>query len=289
MTTTTTFVSFLTEKGISHRTAKRYDRFINHRVQNWLNETGKSINGFDQECLMEYIRSRQQQEIKAKCINLEIKQIGYFLEFRGLLNITEAIRVKGITRRLPHGLLSEKQLDSIYHNFEKSKTAWTHENTFKTYHIILGLKVYQGLQGQELTKLEIKHLHLEQGKIYVPSTQRTNRRILELKPFQILPLHEYLLTERTKLNNEIEGDKLFHTGRLKRGMPRIKKMVNRYEPQLQSMLQIRSSVITNWLKHYNLRETQYMAGHKYVSSTERYRTDNLEDLQKELEKYHPLG
>jgi len=284
----TTFVSFLTTKGISHKTANRYDRFINYRFQNWLNENGSSINEFDQEHLMEYIRNRQQQEIKAKCINQEIKQIGYFLEFKGLLNITEAIRVKGITRRLPHGLLSEKQLDSIYHNFEKSKTPWTHENTFKTYHIILGLKVYQGLQEQELTKLEIKHLHLEQGKIYVPSTQRTNKRILDLKPFQILPLHEYLLTERESLNEEIEGDKLFHTGRLKRGMPRIKKMVNRYEPQLQSLLQIRSSVITNWLKHCNLRETQYMAGHKYVSSTERYRTDNLEDLQKELEKYHPL-
>jgi integrase/recombinase XerD len=68
-------------------------------------------------------------------------------------------------------------------------------------------------------------------------------------------------------------------------MSRIKKMINRYEPRLNSMAQIRASVITNWLQYYNLREVQYMAGHKYVSSTERYRTDNLEDLQKELEKY----
>lgn len=58
---------------------------------------------------------------------------------------------------------------------------------------------------------------------------------------------------------------------------------------LRSPYQIRSSVITNWLKHYNLRELQYMAGHKYVSSTERYRMDNLDYLQKELEKHHPLG
>ena len=65
-------------------------------------------------------------------------------------------------------------------------------------------------------------------------------------------------------------------------------MINRYEPGLNNMAQIRASVITNWLKHYNLLEVQYMAGHKYVSSTERYRTYNLEDLQKELEKYHPL-
>jgi len=31
-----------------------------------------------------------------------------------------------------------------------------------------------------------------------------------------------------------------------------------------------------------------MAGNKYVSSKERYKTDNLEDLKKEIEKYHPL-
>jgi len=109
-------------------------------------------------------------------------------------------------------------------------------------------------------------------------------------------LHEYLLTERKSLNDEIEGGYLFHKKRLIRGMSRIKKMINRsrlkcgtsYEPRLNNMAQIRASVITNWLQHYNLREVQYMAGHKYVSSTERYRTDNLEDLQKELEKYHPL-
>jgi integrase/recombinase XerD len=144
------------------------------------------------------------------------------------------------------------------------------------------------LQDQELAKLEINHLQLDKGKIHVPSTKRTNKRILELKSFQILPLHEYLLTERKLLDEDIEGNYLFHKKRLIRGMSRIKKMINRYEPRLKSMAQIRASVITNWLKHYNLREVQYMAGHKYVSSTERYRTDNLEDLQKELEKYHPL-
>jgi len=73
-----------------------------------------------------------------------------------------------------------------------------------------------------------------------------------------------------------------------RGMSRIKKMINRYEPGLRNKSQIRTSVITGWLQHYNLRGVQYMAGHKYVSSTERYRMDTLEDLQKELEKYHPL-
>jgi integrase/recombinase XerD len=47
-------------------------------------------------------------------------------------------------------------------------------------------------------------------------------------------------------------------------------------------------MITHWLKHYNLRQVQYMAGHKYVSSTERYQQNNLDKLQGQVEKYHPL-
>jgi hypothetical protein len=45
----------------------------------------------------------------------------------------------------------------------------------------------------------------------------------------------------------------------------------------------------NWLKTYNLRQVQYIAGHKYVSSTERYQANNLENLQNKLEKFHPLN
>ena len=237
---------------------------------------------------MQYIRFRKGQGVGAKTINLELKQISYYLDFKELPNVAGPIRVKGVQRRIPHDLFTEKQLDEIYQKFPGSRNHLTHENTLKTYHLILGLKIYQGLQGQELSKLETGHLQLDKGKIFVPSTKRTNKRILDLKPFQILPLHEYLLTERKSLTEEIEGNFLFHAKRLKRGLPQIKHMINRYEPRLKSLLQIRASVITNWLKHYNLREAQYMAGHKYVSSTERYRTDNLEGLQKELEKYHPL-
>ncbi|WP_258861606.1 hypothetical protein [Marinilabilia salmonicolor] len=45
-------------------------------------------------------------------------------------------------------------------------------------------------------------------------------------------------------------------------------MINRYEPGLRNKSQIRTSVITGWLQHYNLREVQYMVGHNCVSSIE---------------------
>jgi integrase/recombinase XerD len=282
------YKQWLLNKGFGSNTANDYNKFIEKKFKLYLHENRLIIDNLEHETLMEYIRYRKNQGVGPKTINLELKKISYYLDFKGLPNAAEPIRVKGVQRRIPHDLFTEKQLDNIYQKFPESKNYWTHGNTLKTYHLILGLRIYQGLQEQELAKLEINHLQLDKGKIYVPSTKRTNKRILDLKPFQILPLHEYHLTERKLLNEDIEGNYLFHKMRLIRGMSRIKKMINRYEPRLKSMAQIRASVITNWLKHYNLREVQYMAGHKYVSSTERYRTDNLEDLQKELEKYHPL-
>ncbi|WP_010424041.1 hypothetical protein [Anaerophaga thermohalophila] len=227
-----------------------------------------AIENLEHENLIQYIRYRKSRGLQAKTINSELKKIAYYLEFKGLPDIADPIRLKGVQRRIPHDLFTGKQLDRIYQKFPESKTPWTHENILKTYHLILGLRIYQGLQEQELTKLEISHLQLEKGKIYIPSTKRTNKRVLDLKPFQILPLHEYLLTERKSLDDEIEGNFLFHKKRLIRGMSRIKAMINHYEPGLKSMAQIWASVITNWLKHYNLREVQCMAGHKYVSSTE---------------------
>jgi DNA primase len=41
----------------------------------------------------------------------------------------------------------------------------------------------------------------------------------------------------------------------------------------------------NCTKHEAL---QYMAGHKYVSSTQRYQVSNLDDLQNELKEHHPM-
>ena len=51
----------------------------------------------------------------------------------------------------------------------------------------------------------------------------------------------------------------------------------------------RASVITNWLGHYNLRKVQYLAGHRYISSTERYLQDDLENLHEIVNNFHPIN
>jgi len=64
--------------------------------------------------------------------------------------------------------------------------------------------------------------------------------------------------------------------------------LKRINPKVKHATQLRQSVITEWLKEKGLRQVQYMAGHRYVSSTERYLTTNLEDLRDALNKHHPL-
>ncbi|MDB2520732.1 hypothetical protein N9X09_00715 [Flavobacteriaceae bacterium] len=66
----------------------------------------------------------------------------------------------------------------------------------------------------------------------------------------------------------------------------LKKRINH---TVKNSLQIRASVISNWLKNYNIREVQYMARHRNISSSERYLQDDLESLQEKIESLHPVG
>ncbi len=187
-------------------------------------------------------------------------------------------------RTLPHDLLEKEELEELY-NCYQIKDSRTHRNK-----VILGLLIYQGLKREELEKLRPEQLKLREGKIQIPATGKANSRILSLEPHQILDLQEYLLLIRPKL--QIKSERLF-TGRndlesLTNTLLHLNHALRKINPKLKNAIQIRQSVITEWLKEKDLRTVQYMAGHRYVSSTERYQTNNLEDLKEALTKYHPL-
>lgn len=60
-------------------------------------------------------------------------------------------------------------------------------------------------------------------------------------------------------------------------------------PVVTNALHLRGSIILAWLKLYSKRQVQYMAGHKYTSSTEKYAVQEIEDLQEAMAKCHPFG
>lgn len=127
-------------------------------------------------------------------------------------------------------------------------------------------------------------------RIHVPATGKLKARVLTLAPHQILDLSEYMQEVRPRLQHRSE--RLF-CGRnslesLKNSLLHLNHALRRINPKVKNAVQIRQSVITEWLKEKDLRQVQYMSGHRYVSSTERYQTSNLEDLKEALSKHHPL-
>lgn len=54
---------------------------------------------------------------------------------------------------------------------------------------------------------------------------------------------------------------------------------------------IRDSVISNWLNERKLplEQVQLMAGHRWISCTERYLQVSMDEQREILRKFHPLG
>ena len=65
--------------------------------------------------------------------------------------------------------------------------------------------------------------------------------------------------------------------------------LRRINRSVKNLDQVRASVITHWVKAHDLRKAQYMAGHRYVSSTEAYKQQLLDELQADVKKFHPFG
>jgi len=220
-----------------------------------------------------------------------------------IVNPAATLNLKGIHKKVVSGIIDFSELETLYQSFETSG------NRGKRNKIILGLLVYQGVTSEELGLLEPAHVTLKEGKIYIPGNRRRNSRTLELKPFQILDLHEYLTEIRPRILNEITApkpsrkpDKIDKTQlenqlfisingseSIKNSLLHLFKGIQKVNPSITSAKQVRQSAVTYWLKTSNLRQVQYMAGHKYVSSTERYQANNLDNLQSRLEQCHPLN
>jgi integrase/recombinase XerD len=256
--------------------------------------------------LLDFIDCCREEGNSKRHINTKLRSIRNFYRYLKeqnpeLTNPAANLNLKGIREKLPSDIIDFKELENLYQSFE------TTTNREKRNKIILGLLVYQGVTTEELHRLEPTHLKLKEGKIVVPGNRRRNSRTLELKPFQILELHEYLTEIRPQILNEIKKprparkpnkinqtkieNQLFisinGSENIKNSLLHMFKAIQKLNPEILHPKQISASVITYWLKNHNLRQVQYMAGHKYVSSTERYQLNNLDELQSKLEKYHP--
>ena len=302
------FAQYLLFKGYSTSTTKRYVKDAVKFIE-WAEKENVQIEQVSYSDVLHYIQGKR-NHVKQRTVSTNINSIKHYFNFLAVTdqrieNPTTQIQIKGVKRRMLYHILSKQELESLFNNFEipdAETSKHRNQNWFKTSQlaskrnkVILGLMIYQGLGTTELGRLTQKDLKLREGQLFIAGTRKSNERELKLEAHQVLDIMEYTLKTRQEilnLNNKTSESLFVSAGESNQFRSIINKLIkklNKQSSKVMSVLQIRTSVITHWLKIYNLRQVQYMAGHRYVSSTEAYFVNDLDDLQEDITKFHPIG
>jgi integrase/recombinase XerD len=283
------FEQYLQDKRYSPVTINRY-RLDAALFTDWLN--GEQLTG-EQATYNDVIAFMRNMQTKGKSKRTIHAQLNILRHYFNYLiaekmrddNPAAGLYMRGIVRKLPNNLLSREEMEDLYHRYQLQ----LHVDREKK--IMLGLLIYQGLQTEEITRLEAVHIHLREGKIFIKGSAHSNERWLPLQAHQVLELQQYLQANRFKEGIflarpvRVDASKINISNRMRHMIGQLQQL----NPKVISVNQIRSSVITAWLQQHHLRQVQYMAGHRYVSSTQRYQVLNADDWQNELQRHHPMG
>jgi site-specific recombinase XerD len=266
-----------------------------HRLQAWTSAYGTSVETLDYKTFLLYLAHLNQKGIAKKTIQCSLVSIHHYFNYLQQENYRsdnpiENLSIKGVPKRVLKNILAFEELEDLYYSYR----AISGDDLRKRNKVILGLLIYQGLKTGEIYRLELDNIDLKKGKIEVLASRMSNARMLSLQPWQFLEIQEYSNEIRPRIlhKNNRNTDQFFLNSKgklcLKNSLKKVSDELKTYNQNYQDLNQIRSSVIVNWLKTNNLRRTQYLAGHRYISSTERYKQDNLESLQEMITSFHPI-
>jgi site-specific recombinase XerD len=290
------FKTYLYEHRLRDSTVKEHIQNVGYFLQ-WIETNGlHEIENIGYNDLLNYVHYEQQKGKDVATINLRISSISKYFEFlkqEGTVNRNPArtLRIKGKAKTIIQNPLKYDELLNLYNSYKELQKQSLHQSKTELAHqrniIIVGLLIWQALHSGELEKLEVNHINLNEGIIYIPSTARSNSRELKLSTQQILTLHMYI-HGGTRDQLKPKDEKLF-AGNLHNTINLLTEELKGINPQIKNAQHIRASVILHWLRQHNKRQVQYMAGHKYIHSTEAYEVQELETLTDQLTKHHPFG
>jgi site-specific recombinase XerD len=300
------FSEWLTIKGFSSSTITSTTKTISHFIH-WLTPQQIAIEQVSYNDVLAYISHCKKKGNQARTLQIITNALKHFYNClqqssHVLENPVTNINIQGIKRKALQHILTPEELEAIYQNHPTTISTAAgrtcppqvnNELARRRNKIILGLLIYQGLRTEELAKLELQDLQLRAGKINIPESKRNAGRIVTLEAHQVYDLMDYIHQTRKQIlaaTNKASNKVFISVGsslHFDNIIQKLIKTVQQQHPQVKDLQQIRTSVITNWLKIHNLRKVQYMAGHKYVSSTEAYQINNIEELQEDVNRYHP--
>jgi site-specific recombinase XerD len=315
------FIYYLESKNHSKTTQKAYTRNVNLFLE-WYKKEPINCTKKDVLKYLEYLQNKKQQDnITRRNSLIAINHYFTFLCKNEDINHnpTALIKIRGTHKRQLYKIYTAEELtqlyDNYYHTFIRNFDALCYAPKLggiqtnqieksllarQRNYIMLGLLVYQGLATNELQKINVDDIDLQKGTIKIKSSKKSNERTLQLKASQIGAVINYIENIRPQFFTYCtETEKLFfalpesskqktNTENLMHTFKPLTKQVKSIDKNLLNFKQIRASVITGWLKIEGLRKAQYLAGHRYISSTEKYLPNEIDGLIEDIAKFNPF-
>jgi integrase/recombinase XerD len=276
----------------------------------WLKSTGTTQTDATYNDLLIYIGCCRDDGNSTRQINQKLNAIRKYYSYlqyndETIKNPASGLYLKGTKRGIPNNLIEKEELQKLYNCYQVYDLRTARNK------VILSLLINQALTTGELHMLEPEHINLKSCTIEIPGTNHSNGRRLKLEASQIIELYEYLTDIRPailetitsypkcpgrkskdpdleRLNSQLIIS-MNGSANIKNSLKHMINALKKINPKIRDCRQIRHSVIAQWLKNEDVRKVQYKAGHRYVSTTERYQVNNLEDLQEALKLHHPLS
>ncbi len=254
--------------------------------------------------LLEYLRHEKEKGIAAVTVNIRLNSLRHWYESlkeTGEIetNPAKRLKLKNTTKTVVKNALSWAEMEELFEAYAKEKSYRVESNAHPHQRNIalLGILIEQAVQASEIPILQASHVNLKKGTLTIPASHKGAERELKLAPHQILVLHNYLTVTRPILLKTLgpyereaaETKETLFPGDSRNYLQHFKLSLRKINPRLKDTHQIRNSTILQWVKMYGLRQVQYMAGHKQVSTTERYTRQDTDNLRDKLIKYHPFG
>jgi site-specific recombinase XerD len=269
------FENYLQSKNINPTSIQKYIK----QVEKFKTYIDRDLEQVEKKEILDYLQFLQENKNLQNRTRQHILGIlkHYFshLYSQNLIasNPTNLLNIRGARKKILYKILSLEELNDfidLYYN--------TNQENLRN-NLILSLLVYQGLKLSEWKAIKKNDIDLIKGTILIESTRKSNQRRLSLQANQLGLLYAFL-------KDKNESDNLLFTS-----TPELQKWAKKLRllyPKFTDFKQIRASIITYWIQTEGLRKAQYKAGHRYISSTENYLSNDLESLKDDISQLHPL-
>lgn len=292
MNTEITFEKYLRRIGHSPSTIRSY--VFANRI--FLTDNPSPEN-FTYKDVVEYLNSKSQDydnsNTKVYLLNGMKKYFDYLVEIgRRDDHPCKTLQIRNLRKKevIHQDLFSSAELESLMEREER------YEDLRLKNQVVVSLLIYQGLNSSEIAALNLSHIDLDRGTIFVKGSRNLSQRHLELHKRQYRLFDRYLNESRKSLLREEDG-KAFILAKLGERVTTdgIHYLISTYKVLFPDRnltpVTIRQSVIANWLneKKLPLEQVQLMAGQKWISTTLLYRQANLEEQRVLMNRWFPLA